>query len=81
MVTLEIRLVLVREDQVAWINLVDFNGSSIVVLSARVSFGSALLFIKSESSTRRRVYSGRPKLDTKVTNDTGTSKLLKVLEY
>ena len=72
--TLKMRLVLVRENQVAWLNLVDFDGSYIVVLSARVSFGSALLFTKSECSAMRRVYSDRTELDTKVTDDPNTAK-------
>ena len=60
--------------------MVDFYGSSIVVLSARVSFGCALLFTNFESSTIRRVYIGRTKPDTKVTDDTGPSKTFTVLE-
>ena len=80
MATLETRLVFVREDQVSWLDMVGFDGSSIMVLSARVSFGSALLFTKLESSARRRVYSGRPKLDTEVTDDSGPAKTLTVLE-
>ena len=60
--------------------MVDFYGSSIVVLSARVSFGCALLFTNFESSTIRRVYIGRTKPDTKVTDDTGPANTLKVLE-
>ena len=51
-----------------------------MVLSRRVSFGSELLFTKLASSARRRVYSVRPELDTKVPDDTGTEKSLKVLE-
>ena len=51
-----------------------------MVISARVSFGSALLFTKLVSSTRRRVKSGRPKLDTEVTNYTGPDKPFIVLE-
>ena len=78
--TLETRLILVREDQVSWLELVDFYGSSIVILSAIVSFGSALLFTKLASRTRWRVYTGIPKLDTKVTDDSGTAKPLAVLE-
>ena len=78
MATLETQLILVGEDQVAWINLVDFDGSSIVVLSARFSFGSALLFTKLASSASSRVYIGIPKLDTKVTDNTGLVKSLTV---
>ena len=51
-----------------------------MVLSAIVSFGSALLFTKVTSIPRRRVYSGRPKLDTKVTNDSGPVNPLKLLK-
>ena len=80
MVNLETRLVLVRKDQLAWLKLVDLDGSSIVVLLTRVSFGSALLFTKLESSARRRVYNGRTKLDTKVTYESDTEKPLTVTE-
>ena len=45
-VTLDTQLVLLREDKVTWIDLVGFDGSSIMVLSVRVSFVSALLFNK-----------------------------------
>ena len=79
-VNLETRLVLVRKDQLAWLKLVDLDGSSIVVLLTRVSFGSALLFTKLLRRTRMRVYRDRPKLDTKVTNDNSIAKILKVLE-
>ena len=51
-----------------------------MVLSKRVSSGSTLLFTKLASGACRRVYSGTPKLDTDVTNDTGPSNPLKVLE-
>ena len=51
-----------------------------MVLSARVSSGNALLFTKLESCGKRRVYSVRPELDTKVTDDTGPSKTFTVLE-
>ena len=78
--TLETRLVLVRENYVDWLDLVGFDVSSIVVLIARVSFGSAILFTNLESSARKRVYSDRPKIDTKVTNDTVPAKPLTVLE-
>ena len=80
MATLETQLILVGEDQVAWINLVDFDGSSIVVLSETVSFGSALLSDKLESGAMRRFYSGRTKLDADVTDDTGPAKQLIVME-
>ena len=80
MATLETQLILVREDQVAWLEMVDFDGSSIVVLSKRVSFGSALLFAKLEIIARSRVCSGLPKLDTKVTDDTVPVKSLTVLK-
>ena len=39
--TLETRL---REDQVVWLDLVEFYGSSIMVISVRFYFGGALLF-------------------------------------
>ena len=71
---------MVREDQVDWIELVDFDGSAIVFISAIFSSGSALLFTKLASVSWRRVYSGRPELDTNVTDDTGLDKLLTVLE-
>ena len=79
-VTLDTQLLLVREYQVAWLELVDFDGSSIVVLSARVSSGSAILFTKMVRGAMRRFYSGRPKLDTEVTDDSGPAKTLTVLE-
>ena len=46
MVTLDSQLVFLREDKVTCIDQVGFDGSSIVVLSVRVSFVSALLFNK-----------------------------------
>ena len=76
--TLKTQLILVREDQAVCLDIVDFDGSYIVVLSARFSFGSALLFTKLASSARSRVYIGIPKLDTKVTDDTGMVKSLTV---
>ena len=48
--------------------------------SVRVSFVSVLLFTKLAIRTGMRVYSGRPKLDTKVTDDAGPTKPLTVLE-
>ena len=51
-----------------------------MVIIGRFSFGSTILFIKLKSSARRRVYSGRPELDTEVTNYTGPPKPLTVLE-
>ena len=51
-----------------------------MVLIARVSSGIDLLFTNFSSSTRRRVYSGRHKLDIGFTNDTGPAKPLTVLE-
>ena len=81
MATLDMRLILVREDQVAWIKLVDFYGSSIMVISAKFYFGIALLFTKLAIRTRMKVYSGRPKFDTKVTNDSGPAKPLTVMEH
>ena len=74
MASLETQLMLAREDQVAWLEMVDFDGFSIVVLSYRVSFGSALVFAKFSSSTGRRVFNGRPELDTKVTDNTDTDR-------
>ena len=78
--TLETRIILVREDQVAWLELVDFDGSIIVVLSARFNSMSALLFTNLASCARRRFYIGRTKLDTNVTDDTDPAKPLKVME-
>ena len=80
METLETQLILVREYQVSWIELVEFYGSSIVVLSAKDSFWIALLFTKLESGARRRVYSGRPEMDTDVTDDTSPNIPLAVME-
>ena len=71
---------MVREYQVAWLELVEFDGSAIMVLSARVSPGSAILFNKFESGAWRRVYSGGPGLDTDVADDTGPANTLSVLE-
>ena len=80
MATLYTRLVLVREDKVAWIESVDFDGSSIVVLSVKVSSWSEILFTKLESGARRGFYSGIPELDTKVTHDAFPANPLTVME-
>ena len=51
-----------------------------MVLIARVSSGIDLLFTNFSSSTRRRVYSGRHKLDINVNDNTGPAKPLPVLK-
>ena len=51
-----------------------------MVLSTRVSSWGVLLFTKLASGTWMGVYSGRPELDTEVTNYTGPPKPLTVLE-
>ena len=70
---------MVREYEISGIELVNLKRYTTMIISARVPFGSALLFTKLESSTGRRSESRESKTDNNIPIDAGPDNKLEVL--